>query len=203
MLSCAPIMIILAVPYNEKDQAKALGALWHPQIKVWYYPTLDLPAGLLPWVCKPNGQENHIIESNLYLLSSFEQCWSCGELVPVFALGAFIHKKFSIFSEISAIPLKINELICQSAPSFYYDVINKNNKKYYINHCLCGVKISETSLHRRGGAFSPRDEGHCNTVKVTLLINLNNSIDSVALLARVYRPKLLTRYIKANQLRYI
>ena len=29
-------MLILNVPYREKDDAKALGAKWDPNIKKWY-----------------------------------------------------------------------------------------------------------------------------------------------------------------------
>ena len=28
--------LILNVPYKEKDEAKALGAKWNPQLKKWY-----------------------------------------------------------------------------------------------------------------------------------------------------------------------
>ena len=29
-------MLILNVPYNEKDDAKTLGARWKPTVKKWY-----------------------------------------------------------------------------------------------------------------------------------------------------------------------
>ena len=44
----------LAVPYSEKDQAKALGAKWDKDAKAWYAPPgVDLSAGLNQWL--PNG----------------------------------------------------------------------------------------------------------------------------------------------------
>ncbi|MCW3476236.1 zincin-like metallopeptidase domain-containing protein [Limobrevibacterium gyesilva] len=40
----------LAVPYDEKDDAKALGAKWDPQAKAWYVPAgVDLEA-FSPWL---------------------------------------------------------------------------------------------------------------------------------------------------------
>lgn len=30
--------ILLKVPFNEKDQAKALGARWNAEVKQWYVP---------------------------------------------------------------------------------------------------------------------------------------------------------------------
>jgi hypothetical protein len=31
-----PFRIVLSVPFSEKDDAKALGAQWNPEIKKWY-----------------------------------------------------------------------------------------------------------------------------------------------------------------------
>lgn len=30
--------VVLEVPYREKDQAKALGARWDPELKKWFVP---------------------------------------------------------------------------------------------------------------------------------------------------------------------
>lgn len=29
-------MLLLNVPYEEKDEAKSLGAKWNPELKKWY-----------------------------------------------------------------------------------------------------------------------------------------------------------------------
>ena len=34
----AKVNIHLKVPFNEKDQAKALGAKWNAEVKQWYVP---------------------------------------------------------------------------------------------------------------------------------------------------------------------
>ena len=36
--------IYLAVPFDEKDQAKALGARWDKAVKAWYIPSGVKPA---------------------------------------------------------------------------------------------------------------------------------------------------------------
>lgn len=45
----------LAVPYAEKDAAKAAGARWDPQARRWYAPRPDLP------VCR-NGPKEPLIQ---------------------------------------------------------------------------------------------------------------------------------------------
>lgn len=41
MLECARVKLILHVPYSEKDEAKALGARWNPDLRTWYVPDGD------------------------------------------------------------------------------------------------------------------------------------------------------------------
>ena len=43
-------MIILKVPYAEKDQAKALGARWNNERKVWYVPDGAVVAPFKQWM---------------------------------------------------------------------------------------------------------------------------------------------------------
>ena len=43
-------MIILKVPYAEKDEAKALGARWNAARKVWYVPDGQATAPFEKWV---------------------------------------------------------------------------------------------------------------------------------------------------------
>lgn len=51
--------ICLNVPYNEKDEAKALGAKWDKEKKQWYIPQVDCTpfAKWLPPTLKPKPQE--------------------------------------------------------------------------------------------------------------------------------------------------
>ena len=43
-------MINLKVPYAEKDEAKALGARWNAQRKIWYVPDGVAPAPFERWI---------------------------------------------------------------------------------------------------------------------------------------------------------
>ena len=55
-------MLILNVPYKEKDQAKALGAKWNPDIKKWYVQNRQDYVKFCKWVV-PQG--NIIVCNNL------------------------------------------------------------------------------------------------------------------------------------------
>ena len=43
-------MLLLTVPYAEKDEAKALGARWNPAKRRWYVPDGVAPAAFEKWV---------------------------------------------------------------------------------------------------------------------------------------------------------
>ncbi len=45
-------MIVLNVPYAEKDEAKALGARWNPKKKSWYVPDGQSAEAFARWLPK-------------------------------------------------------------------------------------------------------------------------------------------------------
>lgn len=45
-------MILLKVPYAEKDEAKALGARWNPTRKCWYVPDGKDTAPFARWIAE-------------------------------------------------------------------------------------------------------------------------------------------------------
>ena len=48
-------MIILKVPYAEKDEAKALGARWNKERKIWYVPDGADGAPFKRWIAPGNA----------------------------------------------------------------------------------------------------------------------------------------------------
>lgn len=48
-------MIILKVPYAEKDQAKALGARWNKERKIWYVPDGAAATPFERWIAPGNA----------------------------------------------------------------------------------------------------------------------------------------------------
>ncbi len=71
-------MIILKVPYAEKDQAKALGARWNSARKVWYVPDGQAAAPFERWLdASQQGQSTaKVAGTGKHKVDSYE-----GELV--------------------------------------------------------------------------------------------------------------------------
>ena len=42
-------LMVLEVPYSEKEEAKKLGARWDPDIRKWFVPTGIDPKPLAKW----------------------------------------------------------------------------------------------------------------------------------------------------------
>ena len=63
-------MLILNVPYEEKDEAKALGAKWNPGIKKWYVQNREDYSKFYKWIIQ---QGNIVVCNNLYVLEGRRQ----------------------------------------------------------------------------------------------------------------------------------
>ena len=71
--------IWLDVPYQEKDQAKALGARWDPAAKRWYAPRAGI-GGLRRWEALPDVPtplpgEDRSFGSGLFVDLVPSSCW--------------------------------------------------------------------------------------------------------------------------------
>ncbi|MES2181282.1 MAG: DUF5710 domain-containing protein [Pseudomonadota bacterium] len=53
--------IHLKVPFNEKDQAKALGARWNAEIKQWYVPQDVDSKPFEKWFTNPNSAPQNTV----------------------------------------------------------------------------------------------------------------------------------------------
>lgn len=84
-------MLILNVPYNEKDDAKSLGARWNPTVKKWYVKNKKDYYKFIRWI-EPYG--NMVIIDELYLIEGVKKCFRCGKDTRVIGFG--IDKHLSI-----------------------------------------------------------------------------------------------------------
>ncbi len=81
----------LKVPFAEKDEAKALGARWGPQAKVWYVPEGNETAPFARWLRQQGDTESAMepefrIRSPWYfLVESSSKCWKCSSRTRVHA----------------------------------------------------------------------------------------------------------------------
>ena len=79
--------LYLTVPYNEKEDAKALGAKWNPYVKKWYVNcSHDDFKKYSGWLF--SGRDSVIIAMDeLYIIDGDMRCWKCNRLTKVFGLG--------------------------------------------------------------------------------------------------------------------
>lgn len=83
--------LYLNVPYSEKDEAKALGARWNPEVKKWF---VDLPreqyVRFSKWILRDTDDVT-IATEYLYLVEGQQDCWRCGQPTRVVGLGIGEH----------------------------------------------------------------------------------------------------------------
>ena len=84
-------MLLLNVPYIEKDKAKKLGANWNPELKKWYVKNKEDYYKFVDWI-EPYG--NIVVIDKLYLVEGVQKCFKCGKETRVIGFG--IDKHLSI-----------------------------------------------------------------------------------------------------------
>ena len=78
-------MLLLDVPYSEKDEAKALGARWDPEIKKWYVSDECDYYKFLKWIYR---EGNTVACENLYVVEGKKRCFKCGKETKVISFAA-------------------------------------------------------------------------------------------------------------------
>ena len=174
------IPTILDVPYREKDQAKALGARWNPELRTWYVPAGVSVEQFARWL--PRADSAYVrLKAPIYAVEARTQCWSCGDLTPVVALGVealdesptegeraqhvAIPKALEnsedregllVLSGIEELPPDLQELLAQRYPFLKKRYSKTAQIRYFMNHCRCGAPLGDFFLHSEPGAsFCP------------------------------------------------
>lgn len=76
--------LLLNVPFAEKEEAKALGAHWNPELKKWHvnkksnYPKFQKWFPDNTWL---------IICGSLYIVEGYRRCWKCGRITRIIGFG--------------------------------------------------------------------------------------------------------------------
>jgi hypothetical protein len=160
--------ILLNVPFEEKDEAKALGARWNPQLKSWYIPIGKDADSFAKWL-PPEPEASLFIQAipPVYLAKTFVNCWKCGEFTDVFCFAAagYIeegerYEFFSHFSNLADMDERLLTILKTHAPHYTGDYSHQAGAYYFINHCEhCNAKIGDFYMHNEpGGEFCPIDD---------------------------------------------
>ncbi len=79
--------LYLNVPYEEKDEIKALGGKWDLKVKKWYVETsYDKYIKFSKWLLR-DDEEAYIATEYIFLIEAEQKCWKCDKLTKVVALG--------------------------------------------------------------------------------------------------------------------
>lgn len=83
--------LFLNVPYEEKDEAKALGAKWNPRARKWY---ADVPRQdylkFAKWILRDT--DNTVIATEyIFIVEGQRSCWNCGRSTRLVGLGIGEH----------------------------------------------------------------------------------------------------------------
>lgn len=88
--------LLLNVPYAEKDEAKALGAKWNPELKKWYAVNRKDYYKFKKWIL--NGRDEiYILCDCFYIIEGIHTCFKCGSKTKVIGFG--VKSYFEVYDE--------------------------------------------------------------------------------------------------------
>lgn len=194
-------LTFLDVPFDQKDEVKALGAKWHSKQRKWFVPEEVDSSLFVQWVPQYDTEFNIRTKAPFYLIESFEVCYRCQSNAPVITFGAagsddLIESSPASdensdcndeepvsFSYISVIPGRLAAFIEKNYPTYFIDWSNTTESYYFMNHCdKCNARLGDFFLHSEPDhAFFPQTPEDVNHMKVTNLkstggVTLNASV---------------------------
>lgn len=155
-----PKRLYLNVPYQQKDEAKALGAKYNGTVKKWYadkdYEKFS------KWILKNTGST--LFASNyIFIVEGVRECWKCSKPTRVVCLGVSEYLKFFDYGEGVQYKLVGNTF----HPELHIGWIENENKippkllKYLVDNYT--VKTSRSNTARKN-LFSNHCE-HCGALQ--------------------------------------
>ncbi|MDR6936008.1 DUF5710 domain-containing protein [Luteibacter sp. 3190] len=164
----------LVVPFDQKDQAKALGARWDPQQRVWFVPNGVPYEPLSQWM--PTAPDWDVRSNRYWVVSGETHCWKCHQPTTVHALAVPPGHEILVSDdegdrwepqEYLQFLMYLTEVddgalaeLRKRCPLLGMDYSKTTGSHYWMNHCRhCRMKQGDFSLHcEPGGAFYPTDD---------------------------------------------
>lgn len=189
-------VLYLNVHDDQKDEVKALGTKYDPELKKWYVPdSLDY-FKFKKWF---NNKDANIVCNNLYLIETKVLCWRCGKQINIVCLASdeFYTEFYGqpeecvtrliLFQYLMYMPNYLEKFLSSCNLNYrfsnrFYDVYKGlNNGCYLCNICeSCGVIQGDFFLHqldkpRRG--FYQCIDGTDENLKMYKLNNLCGAVE--------------------------
>jgi hypothetical protein len=168
----------LNVPFEEKDEAKKLGARWDKERRTWYMlPGLDLK-DFDRWI--PKQKDFNVTSPSYFVAQSYERCWKCGQpnrVIGFLLTDGYQEKEDDMWTECgwSAFVYYVESLVDDVAKhaqlvsaNYRLDFSNTTRNSYWMNHCdFCGSKLGDHPLYAEvDAAFSPSDSENAKVIKL-------------------------------------
>ena len=163
--------LILNVPYEEKDEAKALGAKWNPQLKKWYVEKRKDYHKFIKWIL--GGKEQvYILCDCIYIVEGIHTCFKCRNLTKVIGYGikkyfdvcnpevygeedawSFEDDEIHIASHIYPLPEKLLNYL-KDKYGYFKSYSQTVQSSYLANHCS-NCKVIQGDFYLFGEVDSP------------------------------------------------
>jgi hypothetical protein len=165
--------IDLHVPFHEKDEAKAYGARWDPQRRIWYVPGNVDSSKLRKWV--PGSMSGNIRAESYFLADATCACWHCSSRARVFGIilpaghkvlyvdddPADDHWEMvdqpTMMSYITFLADPVPAQLSKLSPLYRADCSQTTQRFYWMNHCdHCGARLGDfDTVEECGAALNP------------------------------------------------
>lgn len=145
-------LTFLEVPFEDKDEVKALGAKWHSDRKKWFVPTDKDPSLFKEWIPEYDSELTDRAIAPFYLLKSKESCWKCGNQSSVITFAASGLdggiNDYVKFLYVAVLPERLKAFVEKYYPNYFIDYSNTTESYYYINHCeMCKASLGDFYMH--------------------------------------------------------
>lgn len=172
--------IDLRVPFNEKDEARRLGARWDSSQRVWYVPANVDPAPLQKWCPLPSRP--NMRAPRYFLATSTRKCWRCAAITRVVAIVLPVgHEALSVeddpaddYWQLAQEPTVLSYIGDFAAPvaarlrslAPHYRIDSSQTHFYWMNHCEhCAAKLGDfETVEEYDSAFSPITTEHAAAI---------------------------------------
>lgn len=141
--------VLLNVPFDEKDDAKFLGAKWDKEVKSWYIEDISGIDEFSQWA-------GDIICENLYIIRAEKVCYRCHRKTRVMLLatdrsyakeeGYRLNTNLQILTFVTDMPKFLEQDL--EDYKYYLSFSKAADYMYFMNHCMnCRAKQGDFYLH--------------------------------------------------------
>lgn len=111
-------MLYINVPYEEKDEAKSLGAKWNPKAKSWYVEKSADYKKFAKWIIGNKEDDLSIVCDYFYVVETHRVCYKCGKITRI--IGFALEKWWNV---IQFIIITVIQYFCSIKNLVQYNLI--------------------------------------------------------------------------------